>query len=124
MARMVARSVAPHPAVALQAMTETGDPNASVYGVASVLRIDSATAEVLRAFAADDVACLVLKGPAIARWLYDASEPRYYIDSDLLVRPADMQRAEQILEALGFAKQFDDSRMPEWWREHASEWLR
>lgn len=101
-----------------------GPGQANVHAVATGLRIDSATAEVLRAFAAEGVRCRLLKGPAIAQWLYEPGEPRYYIDSDLLVAPADLKRAEVVLERLGFVKRFDDSRMPEWWREHASEWLR
>jgi hypothetical protein len=105
-------------------MPERREPNANVYGVATILRIDSATAEVLRAFGAAGISCLVLKGPAIAGWLYDAAEPRYYVDSDMLVCPDDIAHAEHVLGQLGFVKRFDDSRMPDWWREHAGEWVR
>lgn len=95
-----------------------------IQAVANVLRINAATAELLRAFAAEGVECLVLKGPAIAGWLYTEDDPRYYVDSDVLVRPADMPRAEDVLRRLGFENQFDDTRMPGWWREHGSEWGR
>jgi hypothetical protein len=88
------------------------------------LRIDSATAEIARSLAGAGVDSLVLKGPAIASWLYSEAEPRYYLDSDLLVRPAHLAQAESVFKRLGFAKRFDDSRMPDWWREHASEWRR
>jgi len=86
--------------------------------------VDAVTAEVLRAFAAEGVECRVLKGASVARWLYGPGEPRSYTDSDLLVRPADSDRARAVLERMGFVPELDERRMPEWWREHAVGWLR
>ncbi|HWC85561.1 MAG TPA: nucleotidyltransferase family protein [Solirubrobacteraceae bacterium] len=103
---------------------ESSHPNPAIHAVANTLRINAATAEVLRAFAAAGIESLVLKGPAIARWLYSDDDPRYYVDSDLLVRPSDIPGAQECLRLLGFENQFDDSSMPEWWREHGSEWWR
>src|SRR4051794_2899859 len=91
---------------------------------AYTLWVDAGTAEVLGAFEAAGVSSLVLKGPAIARWLYTERESRFYTDSDLLVRPRDVEAAERVLVALGFAKRFEDRGMPSWWREYASEWGR
>src|SRR3954468_24896626 len=82
------------------------------------------TATVIKALQADSVPCLLLKGPTFARWLYGSGEARTYGDCDLLVADASIDRAGQILEALGFRPAVDESTMPEWWRTHAVEWLR
>jgi hypothetical protein len=65
------------------------------------LRVDQLTAEIAGAFAAEGIDSLVLKGPALAEWLYPG-EVRVYGDSDLMVRPNDWQRAVGVLERLGF----------------------
>jgi hypothetical protein len=88
------------------------------------MRVDAATAEVLSAFAAAGIDSVLLKGPSIARWLYTDEEPRAYRDCDLLVSPAAIERAEDVLGRLGFVNRFEEDRLPEWWREHASEWWR
>ena len=92
--------------------------------VAGNLRVDWATAEVLRAFEDRGVKTLLLKGPSVVRWLYEAHDPRSYIDCDLLVRPGDLNAAEHILEGRGFAPNIYEREMPTWWREHAVGWLR
>jgi hypothetical protein len=86
--------------------------------------VDALTAEVVSAFEAVGVQSRLLKGAAIAAWLYSPEDPRSYIDSDLLVRPTDLDAAQVTLERLGFAPDFEESRMPGWWREHAVGWLR
>ena len=88
------------------------------------LRIDGGTVEVLDRFERVGVGVLLLKGPAIARWLYPQGAERSYVDCDLLVGPADFDAAGEALGSLGYAKVFDDRRMPRWWREHACEWRR
>ena len=92
--------------------------------VAGNLRVDWATAEVLRAFEDRGVKTLLLKGPSVVRWLYEAHDPRSYIDCDLLVRPGDLNAAEHILEGRGFAPNIYEREMPTWWRDHAVGWLR
>jgi hypothetical protein len=92
--------------------------------VAGNLRVDWATAEVLRAFEDRGVKTLLLKGPSVVRWLYEAHDPRSYIDCDLLVRSGDLDAAEHVLEGRGFSPNFYEREMPEWWREHAAGWLR
>ena len=66
------------------------------------LRIDAATVEVLERFELAGVHALVLKGPAIARWLYENGTERHYIDCDLLVGPAEFEAAEHELQSLGY----------------------
>ena len=51
--------------------------------------------------AAERIPAVLIKGPAIAAWLYPG-EGRLYADTDLLVRAIDWERAEAVLEGLGF----------------------
>jgi hypothetical protein len=88
------------------------------------LRIDYAAVEVLRAFDAAGIKSIVLKGAPLVRWLYDEGERRSYADCDLLVAPADFERARGILAGLGFEPEVEETEMPEWWREHGLEWRR
>ncbi len=67
-----------------------------------VLRIDAITAEVVGALKAAGVRPILLKGPAVARWLYDEVGDRQYADTDLLVARDALARAEQVLSELGF----------------------
>jgi hypothetical protein len=86
------------------------------------LRIDHTIAEVLRALDDVGVDAVLLKGPSTRRWLY-AENPRMYQDCDLLVSPATLDAAERVLRGLGFAPTLEQRKMPEWWREHAVEWV-
>ncbi len=90
--------------------------------VAHNLRIDHMTAVVFRAFGDEGVDAVLLKGPSTRRWLY-GDDPRRYYDCDLLVAPATVDAAERVLRDLGFAPALEERKMPEWWREHAVEWL-
>ncbi len=92
--------------------------------VAANLRVDSTTADVLRAFEAAGIDSVLLKGPSVARWLYSNEEPRGYADSDLLVDPIRLAAAEDLLAGMEFAPIVDRREMPDWWQEHALEWVR
>jgi hypothetical protein len=95
----------------------------AVTGVADRLRIDAATADVMRGFAAAKVEALVLKGPSLTHWLHDSRHS--YVDSDLLIRPGDERGAAEELTRLGFARVHqDDDALPDWWLEHSTEWWR
>jgi Uncharacterised nucleotidyltransferase/Transglutaminase-like superfamily len=67
------------------------------------LRIDAATGEVFSALREKGIASIVLKGPSVARWLYDSGR-RQYGDCDLLVRESDLSVAQQSLLRLGFER--------------------
>lgn len=67
----------------------------------SLLR-DTVAIEVASAFSRTGIRCILLKGAAIATWLYDDGALRWYSDTDLLVAPADFRRAERELRNLGF----------------------
>ncbi|MGH2873674.1 MAG: nucleotidyltransferase family protein [Solirubrobacteraceae bacterium] len=92
--------------------------------VAARLRIDAAAAEASAALAAAGVDSRLLKGAAVAQWLYAASGGRGYSDCDLLVAPGDVPAAQRVLSSLGYAPDFDDSAMPVWWQEHGRAWCR
>lgn len=65
-------------------------------------QIDAATLEAVEALGRAGVDALVLKGIALARLLYRADEPRGYFDLDLLVSPADLDRARHLLAELNY----------------------
>ena len=52
------------------------------------------------------IRALLLKGPSIARWLYDEGE-RGYIDVDLLVSPRELDAAVQRLRSIGYVSVLD-----------------
>jgi hypothetical protein len=84
--------------------------------VGVVLALDAVAVEVVAALDDAGIANLLVKGPAIARWLYDAPGERPYDDVDLLVRESDLTRAEQTVSRLGFRFVHDD------W--HGRVWIR
>jgi hypothetical protein len=86
-----------------------------------LLALDRATAEVMSAFTAGGVRSILLKGPALTRWLYRDDEWRSYLDCDLLVTPADAERAERILEQLGYRREGLHSIRHDWDR-YANSW--
>lgn len=53
---------------------------------------------------------LVLKGPALAYGIYGSLAARAFMDLDLMVRPADLERAWAILAAEGFTSTYNISR--------------
>lgn len=91
---------------------------------AANLRVDAATAEVLRGFEVAGAQSLLLKGISVTRWVSTPDDPRLYSDCDLLVRPADLMAAERVLSDLGFRPLLYEADMPGWWREHAMTWTR
>lgn len=97
-------------------------PSTAVATVARNLQIEVTAAEVIARLTSQGVRCLLLKGPTIARWLYDAPGERGYIDCDLLVEPAAFERAAAHLGAMGFEKQLEDIR-PRGLPAHTQNWL-
>ena len=63
-----------------------------------------AIAEVLAALAAEHIEALVLKGSALAYWLYAAPECRSRADTDLLIKQADLPGAIRVFAALGYSR--------------------
>lgn len=69
---------------------------------ANNMAIDRRTVEAVAALNASGIPSILLKGPAIAGWLYDSGEVRPYCDTDLLVSPATFERALEALARLGY----------------------
>jgi hypothetical protein len=88
----------------------------------ATLTADAATAEVVDALRAVGIRSVLLRGPVLARRLYRADETRYYDDGDILVHPAAVADAEEVLAKLGFVAPkvwLPGERTP-----HASAWTR
>lgn len=68
--------------------------------------VDQTGANVVEAFAEASIPSLVLKGPALARYLYLPGEGRTYMDIDVLVPPAKRTHAGAVLAALGYQNNY------------------
>lgn len=80
-------------------MTES----ASWSAAARALALDAATVDTVRRLEATGLQVLLLKGPVTGTRLYPGSPgARNYCDIDLLVAPADFDRAQQVLARAGY----------------------
>ncbi len=79
-----------------------GDPLTLRLRAARNLAVDATATEVAKRLAEADVPSILLKGRALNRWLYGDGTPRFYVDCDLLVPPAELSAAEQTLRNLAF----------------------
>jgi hypothetical protein len=85
-------------------MTSPPSPvSLEVARAARSLALDGLTAELVGELEAAGVPAIVLKGPAIATWLYRDRGVRAYGDADLLIPPDCWDRATTTLLRLGFA---------------------
>src|SRR5688572_18525084 len=82
--------------------------------------VDRVTAEMSRAFAARGIPSIVLKGPAIAQWLYEADEVRTYGDSDFLIPHEHWDLAGSVLREEGFQNLLVEMAHPRM-QSHASD---
>ena len=102
----------------------TRDREERLTAAATNLALDTRTAEVVSALEAAGIPTILLKGPAITRWLYAAGESRRYADIDLLVDPRQFMDAERLLAGLGFAESSLERAFPEERARHAHAWRR
>lgn len=65
------------------------------------LRVDTITTEVMNVLAACQIRGILLKGPTLG-WLYEPDQARGYSDTDILIDPENVPRAEKVLSGLGF----------------------
>jgi len=79
------------------------------------LALNAVAVTVITAFEAAGVDYLLLKGPAMARWLYPDGRLRPFRDVDLLVAPGQLRLAEDCLVALSCRPSKDPS-------PHATTW--
>jgi len=95
-----------------------------VLATARSLAIDVVTAEVIDAMSVAGVQVLLLKGPTTADWLYRHGPARAYSDSDLLVAPGFLERAEAVLDELAFVRCAPPEGDPEKLPVHGQPWMR
>ncbi len=69
------------------------------------LYVDKLAVSIIAEFESHGIGSILLKGPAIASWLYADGTHRPYGDADLLVSPENWERAEALLQHLGFEKE-------------------
>jgi hypothetical protein len=93
-------------------------------GAGISLRMDAVTAEVVEALRTAGVEAVLLRGPAIARWLYEDANARSYVDVDLLVPLSDVEHAEQVLAGLGFSDYTVEGVLGHDRPTYAHTWLR
>src|SRR5947208_2923537 len=82
-------------------------PSPAVRATAASLRLDALAIEVCAAFAGAGIETIVLKGPAVATWLYHDGSLRPYVDIDLLVDPRRADAAAAMLASVGFVDVLD-----------------
>ncbi|SRR6266498_3521090 len=87
------------------------------------MNVDVGAAETVLAFRDAGIRSILLKGPALASWLYDHQAAREYVDIDLLVSPEQLSAGEEILTRLGFHP-FGLDLIPGDWPKHARTWTR
>jgi putative nucleotidyltransferase-like protein len=84
------------------------------------LAVDAVAADVISAFRQAGIRPILLRGPALARLLYD-DRVRAYGDIDLLVSLDDVAKAEGVLSELGFTP---SPNIVHFQRDHAATWRR
>lgn len=102
--------------------TSASSPRLLAAGIS--LHVDLVTAEVVTALQEAGVDSILLRGPAIARWLYDDETSRSYIDADLLVAHAEVAQAEEVLSQLGFSDNTVEGVLVDDRPTHAHTWAR
>ena len=83
----------------------TGAPGPPPLDTAFAIRalaLDALGAQLVDELEGAGIPSIMLKGPAIATWLYRDREIRTYGDADLLVPPAQWEAASGLLRRLGF----------------------
>lgn len=103
-------------------MSRTPPPH--LLAAVRTLAVDAMTAEAVQALDAAGCPTILLKGPAIRDELYSQGGGRAYVDADLLVAPAGLDRAASVLVELGFELVIDHHDHVTVAEPHAQEWRR
>jgi hypothetical protein len=101
-----------------------GDMSQALQAAVISFAVDAVTAEVWKAFKAEAIPSVVLKGPGIATWLFSGGEPRTYGDSDMLLRRCDWEKAKQVLLKMGFEDDLGPLAHPRMESGAGYPWLR
>jgi len=98
--------------------------DARLLAAARALALDAVAGELASSFEQAGIRCILLKGPAMARWLYDDELLRAYVDIDLLVPPAGLGAATRLLADAGFELSLREMALPHGRKPHAGTWIR
>lgn len=98
-------------------------PSESMMATVKGLVVDQAAGEAIGALGGSGVRAVLLKGASFARWLYDDGGARPYNDVDLLVAPAQLAAAGQVLAGLGYVLRCAGAAPGEQ-ADHATNWDR
>ncbi len=82
--------------------SSAGEPG--LVAVARSLLLDREAASVVDHLQKAGVPTILLKGAAIATWLYDDGTPRPYLDIDILISPSKLEAALDALAQLGYKR--------------------
>jgi hypothetical protein len=88
------------------------------------LLMDRVIAEVHRALADGGIPAIVLKGPAIANWIYGPDEVRGYGDGDLLIPHGEWEHTGRVLQSIGFQNFLGDMAHPRMESFASDPWFR
>jgi hypothetical protein len=88
------------------------------------LHLDAVTTEVVLALREAGIPSVLLRGPAIAQWLYEEATERSYVDVDLLIPYDVVQAAEKYLSGLGFSDLTVEGVLPHDRPTYAHTWAR
>lgn len=99
-------------------------PSVVAQAAGTSLKADLVAVDVFASFAREGIPSLIVRGPSIARHLYDDDEVRGYLDVDLLVAQERVADASSILERLGFVYRAVLSTHPDDRPPWASTWNR
>lgn len=91
---------------------------------ASGFGVDLVTAEVTAALGAAGIPCILVKGPAIATWLYPEDGSRLYGDTDLLLPQLGWGEAMRVLAGLGFEDDLGPLAHPRMESSAGYSWVR
>ena len=69
---------------------------------ASALQLAGVTGRICRELQSQDIPAMLLRGPAMAEAYFPDAMLRYCRDVDIIVHPGDMNRAEAVVQELGF----------------------
>lgn len=88
-------------------------PGSDLPQAARSLLLDQAAGTAVRQLQAAGIPSILLKGAAIATWLYEGSEVRPYLDVDLLVSPVLFEKAKEVLAELGYVHRMSSAHPSE-----------
>lgn len=91
--------------------------------VAATAALDATTADIVRRLRLSGVPVILLRGPAIATWLYPGLGERAYSDIDLLVPSQWFAEGERTLASAGFHESRLEGAFPRERPGHAHTWF-